>query len=89
MQAKQVRELNYTVIFEPAEEGGYVARVPALEGCVTQGDTLEEARAMIKDAIEGYLAVLREEGEPIPEDVSIPLDPVKERISITLQDEAV
>ena len=52
-------EYTYTVLFEPAEEGGYVVTVPALPGCVTQGDTLEEAREMATDAILGYL----EEGE--------------------------
>jgi len=88
METRQVRQLRYTVIFEPAEEGGYIVRVPALEGCVTQGDTLEEARAMAKDAIQGYLSVLRDEGLPIPEDVYIPLEPVKEKISIILEDEA-
>ncbi|MBI5299514.1 MAG: type II toxin-antitoxin system HicB family antitoxin [Deltaproteobacteria bacterium] len=55
-------------MFEPAEEGGYVVSVPALPGCVTQGDTFEEARKMAKDAIKGYIAVLREEGQSIPEE---------------------
>lgn len=50
--------LNYTAIFEPAEEGGYIVSVPALPGCSTQGETFEEATEMIKDAIEGYLAVI-------------------------------
>lgn len=54
---------QYTVVFEPAEEGGYVVSVPALPGCVTQGETLEEAMAMAKDAIEGYLSVLKDDGE--------------------------
>lgn len=58
--------LKYTVIFEPAEEGGYVVSVPALPGCVTEGDTLEEAMEMVKDAISGYLASLKKHGEPIP-----------------------
>src|SRR5258706_7016395 len=60
--------LSYTTIFEPAQEGGYVVSVPALPGCVTQGETFEEATEMIKDAIEGYLAVLKEEGQEIPEE---------------------
>lgn len=47
---------NFTVIFEPAEEGGYVVYAPALPGCHTQGETFEEAQDMIKDAIGGYLA---------------------------------
>lgn len=57
---------QYTVVFEPAEEGGYVVSVPALSGCVTQGENLEEAMIMAKDAVEGYLAVLREHNEEIP-----------------------
>jgi hypothetical protein len=44
---------RYTVLFEPAEEGGYVATCPALPGLVTEGDTLDEAREMAKDAIRG------------------------------------
>jgi antitoxin HicB len=63
---KLTKVLKYTAVFEPAKEGGYVVTVPALPGCVTQGDTYEEAIRMAKDAIEGYLAVLSEEGEKIP-----------------------
>ena len=48
-------EYRYTVVFEPAEEGGYVVTVPALGGLTTQGETLAEARAMAKEAILGYL----------------------------------
>lgn len=62
--------LEYTVIFEPAEEGGYVVSVPAIPGCVTQGETFEEAVANIKDAMQGCLAVLKEEGEDIPQEKS-------------------
>lgn len=50
-----MKTYRYTVIFEEAEEGGYVVTYPALPGLVTEGDTLEEARAMTKDAIKGYL----------------------------------
>lgn len=60
--------LKYTVIFEPAEEGGYVVSVPALPGCVSEGDTFEEAVEMIKDAMKGYLAVLKKEGLEIPKE---------------------
>lgn len=58
--------LKYTVIFEPAEEGGYVASVPSLPGCMTQGETFEETVLMVQDAISGYLRVLKEEGQEIP-----------------------
>jgi len=57
---------QYTVVFEPAEEGGYIVSVPALPGCITQGENLEEAMAMAKDALEGYLSVLKDRGEEIP-----------------------
>ena len=59
-------QYNYTVVFEPATEGGYVVTVPALPGLVTEGDTIEEARAMVKDAIRGYLENLIKHGEEIP-----------------------
>lgn len=62
--------LKYTAIFEPAEEGGYIVSVPALPGCVTQGETFEEAVVMIKDAMKGYLEVLREEGQEMPQEQS-------------------
>lgn len=58
--------LTYTVVFEPAEEGGYVVTVPALPGCITQGDTFAEARAMAEDAILGYIEALQKLHEDIP-----------------------
>lgn len=65
-QTKKRRILTYTAIFEPAEEGGYVVTVPSLPGCVTEGETFEEAKEMAEDAIKLYLKVLRNEGEEIP-----------------------
>lgn len=62
--------MRYTVVLLPdLEEGGYVACVPALPGCVTQGETLDEALAMAEDALNGYLKVLIERDEPIPVEV--------------------
>lgn len=63
--------LNFTVVMTPDETGGYVVTCPALPGLVTEGDTLEEARAMAADAIKGYLESLKKDGEPIPADNSI------------------
>lgn len=60
--------LKYTAIFEPSQEGGYVVSVPVLPGCVTQGETFEEAVIMVQDAIEGYLAVLKDEKREIPQE---------------------
>jgi predicted RNase H-like HicB family nuclease len=66
--AKRIRKkiLNYTVIFEPAEEGGFIVHVPALPGCHTQGETLDEAYKMVQDAILGYIETLRDLKEEIP-----------------------
>ena len=80
-----VREqVQYTVLFEPAEEGGYVVTCPALPGLVTEGDTLAEARIMAADAIRAYLDSLRKDGQAIPADKKLSADPVKEEITITL-----
>ena len=65
--------LQYTIIIQADEEGGYVAFAPSLPGCITQGETLEEARENIKDAIEGYLSVLKEDGENIPVEHKSPI----------------
>ena len=75
-------EYRYTVLFEPAEEGGYVVTCPALPGLVTEGDTLEEARAMARDAIQAYIESLSKEHEPIPPDKKLALPPVKEEILV-------
>lgn len=58
--------LNFTVIFEPAREGGFIVHVPSLPGCHTQGETLDEAYRMAQDAIYGYIKTLRELKEEIP-----------------------
>ncbi|MDA2930140.1 type II toxin-antitoxin system HicB family antitoxin [Acidobacteria bacterium AH-259-O06] len=78
-------EHRFTVLFEPAEEGGYVVTCPALPGLVTEGDSLEEAREMARDAIRGYLESLRKDGLPIPQDKKLPLDPVKDEIRVALE----
>lgn len=62
---------SYHIVLTP-EEGGYVASVPALPGCNTEGDTLDEAIANAREAIELYLEVLRDRGEPIPEEEGTP-----------------
>ena len=74
-------EYRYTVVYEPAEEGGYVVTVPTLPGLVTEGDTLEEARAMAEDAIRGYLESLRKHGEAIPVEQG---EPITARILVSL-----
>lgn len=49
---KQINELNYKVIIEQDEDGYYVATAPDLQGCYTQGKTMEEARKNIREVIE-------------------------------------
>ena len=71
---------TFTMLFEPAEEGGYVVTCPALPGLVTEGDTLEEARRMAEDALRGYLESLLEDGLSIPPDKT----PITEPVEIAL-----
>jgi predicted RNase H-like HicB family nuclease len=56
---------KYTVIYEPEEEGGFYAHIPALD-LTTEGKTLDEAKEMARDAIENTLACLREQKRPMP-----------------------
>ena len=58
--------MRYTVIFEREADGGYHAFCPALKGCHSQGDTLEEAQRNIQEAVTLYLESLKAHGEEIP-----------------------
>lgn len=79
-------EYTYTVVFEPVEEaGGYVATCPALPGLVTEGDTLEDARAMAADAIQGYLESLRKHGQPIPAGEVHESEAIGDKVTVKLQ----
>ncbi len=59
--------LNYEAIFREEAEGGFTVNIPALPGCVTFGETWEEAEEMAKEAIELYLESLRAYGEEMQE----------------------
>jgi len=61
-----MRILNYRIMLRKEPEGGYTVVVPSLPGCVTYGDTIDKAIEMAKEAIELYIASLREHGEEIP-----------------------
>jgi len=61
--------MKYTVIIEQGHESGYVAYAPALRGCVSQGETREEALRNIKEAMEVYVEALVEDGLPVPTEV--------------------
>ena len=63
--------MKYTVILDPGEDGYIDVNVPALPGCITQGKTREEALKNAREAIELYIEVLKEDNEPIPEDVDV------------------
>jgi antitoxin HicB len=58
--------MRYTVILQKEEDGGYVVTVPVLPGCVSQGNTREEALKNIEEAIEVYLEDVRAAGESVP-----------------------
>jgi len=58
--------MKYTVVLQRENDGGYVVSVPALPGCVSQGDTRAEALKNIEEAIELYLKDVVAAGEPVP-----------------------
>ncbi len=58
--------MDYVVVIERAEDGGYGAFVPDLPGCVAAGDSREEAERLIREAINLHLESLREHGDTIP-----------------------
>ncbi len=64
-----VRE--YDVVLTPEDDGGFSVSVPALPGCVSQGDTRAEALAMIREAIEVYLESLLAHDDPVPRPIEI------------------
>jgi predicted RNase H-like HicB family nuclease len=64
---------EYTIILDPDPDGqGFTVTVPALPGCITEGESREEAIENAKEAILLYLESLVAEGEPIPDDVAEP-----------------
>lgn len=58
--------MEYTVIIHQAEKGGFWAEVPALPGCFSQGETVDETLRNIKEAVQAHLMALREDKEEIP-----------------------
>lgn len=64
--------MRYTAIFEAQPDGGYHAFCPSLPGCHSEGDTLDESIANLKEAVAVYLESLQAHGEPVPiEDILI------------------
>lgn len=75
--------MEYTVIVHNAEEGGYWAEVPALPGCFSQGETIEETLQNTREAIDLHIEVLQEDGEEIPTDEGF----IISRIPVTISSE--
>ena len=61
-----MKTLNYKILLRKEPEGGYTVLVPSLPGCVTCGETIDEAIEMAKEAIELYIESLKEHNEEVP-----------------------
>jgi antitoxin HicB len=62
--------MKFRVVIEQDEDGKYIASCPVLPGCWSQGDTREEAKRNIADAVKGYLESLKKHGDPIPSPIT-------------------
>jgi predicted RNase H-like HicB family nuclease len=78
---------TYTFVFNPEPEGGYTVTCPALPGLVTYGETMDEARSMARDAMEGLIQVMLEQGETVPEGETPDFVSRFTHLAQTLQDE--
>jgi predicted RNase H-like HicB family nuclease len=63
--------MKYVYVIERANDGSYSAYVPDLPGCTTSGDSIDEVKANIKDAVNLYVDSLRESNEPVPQPTSV------------------
>ena len=63
--------MRYTVVIEREADGGYVATVPALPGCVSQGDTRDEVTRNIREAADLYIEDCIAAGDPVPMEVGL------------------
>lgn len=68
--------MDYAVVIHKAEEGGYWAEVPALPGCYTQGETVDETLTNVVEAIELHIEVMREDGMPLPEPDAVRIETI-------------
>ena len=67
---KVTPKLQFNVVFRPEKEGGFTATLPLLPGCISYGKTLNEAKEMIVDAIDGYLLSKKKRGEVVETDAN-------------------
>ncbi|MHA1679434.1 MAG: type II toxin-antitoxin system HicB family antitoxin [Promethearchaeota archaeon] len=70
MDVNRMQELSYRIMLRKEPEGGYTVTVPSLPGCVTFGETLEEAIEMAREAIEAYIETLVAHGEAVPDEIN-------------------
>ena len=63
---------KYSIVLEPEETGGFFVSVPALPGCFTRGETVEECKERAAEAIAVHIAGLRADGEDVPEELGPP-----------------
>jgi predicted RNase H-like HicB family nuclease len=78
-------DLTYSAVFEPAEEGGFIVSFPAFPDLMTQGETLDEARAMAADLLELHLGMLRERDIPLPPSDDDAHRPIREPLTVKLR----
>jgi len=62
--------MKYRILIEQDENGVFTVEVPSLPGCITQGETREEAMKNVKEAIEAYLESLKKHNEPVPPSIN-------------------
>jgi predicted RNase H-like HicB family nuclease len=80
-----VEERTYKAVFEPCEEGGFVVSFPAFPELMTQGETLEQARAMGEDLLALHLGLLRERGAALPPSDDDARRPISGPLTVKLQ----
>jgi antitoxin HicB len=78
---------TYTFVFNPEPEGGFTVTCPALPGLVTYGETLEQARTMAQDAMDGLIEVMLEGNETVPESDGPEAVPRFDRLVHTFRDD--
>jgi antitoxin HicB len=78
---------THTFVFDPEPEGGFTVTCPALPGLVTYGETLEQARAMAQDALDGLIEVMLERGETVPESDAPEAVPRFDRLAHSLRED--
>jgi predicted RNase H-like HicB family nuclease len=79
------REYAFTAVFEPAEEGGYVVTFPAIPELATQGESLDEARAMAADCLRCYLEARSKDGLPLPQSEQDHTGAILSQVKVSLQ----